>query len=58
MKYIFLTFSGLALPIAYKLQQEGHEVIVGQIEDIKDYVMEEEVKEAHESDFNKKRRLL
>lgn len=57
MKYIFLTFSGLSQPIAYKLQQEGKEVVVGQIEEIKDYVMEEEAGRAKESDFDKKRRL-
>lgn len=57
MKYIFITFSGLSLPIAYKLQQEGHEVIVGQVRDIKDYVMEEEVDHASESNLNKERRL-
>lgn len=57
MKYIFITFEGLALPIAYKLQQEGHDVIVGQIEDIKDYVPEEEAGKAHESDEEKEKRL-
>ena len=57
MKYAFITYSGLSLPVAYKLQQEGNEVIVGQIEDIKEYVMESEIKRAHESDFNRERRL-
>lgn len=57
MKYIFITYSGLSLPIAYKLQQEKNEVIVGQIENIKDYVMEDESEKAIEIDFNKKRRL-
>jgi len=57
MKYIFITYSGLSLPVAYKLQQEGNEVIVGQIEDIKEYVMETEIKKAHESEFNRTRRL-
>lgn len=57
MKYIFITFSGLSQPVAYKLQQEGKEVLVGQIEDIRDYVMEEEAGHAKESDFDKKRRL-
>lgn len=57
MKYVFITYSGLSLPIAYKLQQQGNEVIVGQIEDIKDYVMEEEMKKASESEFNSFRRL-
>ncbi|RDI43386.1 hypothetical protein [Aquicella lusitana] len=57
MKYVFITYSGLSLPIAYKLQQEGNDVTVGQIENIKDYVMEEEVKKATESDFNRERRM-
>lgn len=57
MKYLFITYSGLSLPIAYKLQQEGNEVVVGQIEDIKEYVMEEEAKKASESDFNRQRRM-
>lgn len=57
MKYIFFSYSGLSLPIAYKLQQEGNEVVIGQIEDIKEYVMEEEAKKATESDFNRERRL-
>jgi uncharacterized protein YneR len=57
MKYIFITYSGLSLPVAYKLQQEGNEVLVGQIEDIKDYVMEEEAKKAAERDFNRERRM-
>lgn len=57
MKYIFLTFSGLGLPIAHKLMKEGCEVKVGLIEDIKDYCMEEEIKDAHEEEEEKKRRL-
>src|SRR6185369_10499518 len=57
MKYIFISFSGLSYPIAYKLQQEGHEVIVGRIEDIKQYVVEEEIPTATEDEFIKHRRL-
>lgn len=57
MKYIFITFNGLGLPIAYQLQKDGHEVIVGQIDNVRDYVREEEIDKARESDFNKKRRL-
>ncbi|MEK7605638.1 MAG: hypothetical protein AAB478_03905 [Patescibacteria group bacterium] len=55
MKYIFITFSGLGLPIAYKLHQQGFEVMVGVIQNISDYVMEGEI--AKETDFNRKRRL-
>lgn len=57
MKYIFITFSGLGMPIAYKLQQEGQEVHVGVIEEIKEYVIEEEVKTAHENEYDKQKRL-
>lgn len=57
MKYIFITYSGLSLPVAYKLQQEGNEVLVGQIENIKDYVMEEEARRATESDFDREARM-
>lgn len=57
MKYVFITHNGLALPVAYKLQQEGHEVVVGQIKNVKDYVMEEEAEKAKELDFDRKRRL-
>lgn len=56
MKYIFITFAGLGLPIAYKLIQEGCEVKVGMIEEISEYCMEEEIKTATESEFEKKRR--
>ncbi len=56
MKYIFITYSGLGLPIAYKLIQEGCEVKVGMIDDIKEYCMEEEVATATESEFDKRRR--
>lgn len=57
MKYVFITYSGLSLPIALKLQQEGNDVVVGQIEDVKEYVMEEESKKARESEFNLVRRM-
>jgi len=57
MKYIFITFSGLSLPIAYKLQQEGNDVLIGQIEEIKEYVMEEQAKRALEKDVVRERRL-
>ena len=57
MKYIFITFSGLGYPIAYKLQEQGYEVLVGQIQDVKEYAMEEEVTTVSESDFLKEKRL-
>lgn len=57
MKYIFFSFTGLAYPLAYQLQNEGHEVKVGVIEDIKDYVMEEDMASAHEDDHTRTTRL-
>ena len=30
MKYFFFSFTGLAYPVAYQLQNEGHEVIEAQ----------------------------
>lgn len=57
MKYIFITFSGLGLPIAYKLIQEGYDVTVGVVEEKSEYCMEEEIETAKESEFEKKRRL-
>jgi HEPN domain-containing protein len=33
MKYYFFTLDGISLPVAYKLQQEGNEVIVGMVQD-------------------------
>lgn len=57
MNYFFITFSGMGLPIAQKLQQEGFDVTVGVIENIKDYVIEEEISKTKESEEEKKRRL-
>ncbi len=57
MKYIFFTFSGLGLPIAYKLHQQGYDVQVGMVENIKDYVLEEEVMKATEHPDDTRLRL-
>ena len=56
MKYIYITFDGLALPLAYKLKQEGCDVTVGVVDDIREYVMEEEVGRAKESEEEKNKR--
>lgn len=40
MKYLFITFEGLSLPIAYALQREGQDVTVAQIQDIKELGIE------------------
>lgn len=57
MKYIFITYSGLGLPIAYKLHKALQIVHVGIIEDVKSYVMEEEMGRAKEDETEKKKRL-
>src|SRR5580658_6618642 len=36
MNFVFLTFTGCGLPLAYQLQQAGHHVIVGQVQDAKE----------------------
>ena len=36
MRYAVFTFSGDGLPVAHRLQQEGHDVVVGMVEDIAD----------------------
>lgn len=57
MKYFIFTYIGDALPIAYKLQQEGHEVIVGLVQDKKDVHSEKEGAIKPEDELSKKRRL-
>jgi hypothetical protein len=57
VKYIVFTFYGEGFPIAYRLQQEGHEVIVGQIQTKEETVSKNEKKAAHEDEFEAKLRL-
>ncbi len=57
MKYIFITFARLADPVAYKLKLEGFDVTVGVIENVKEYVMEEEVSGAKEDEYEKQTRI-
>jgi len=42
MKFAFFTYDGHGLPIAFKLQQEGYDVIVGQAENLEHMPNEEE----------------
>lgn len=42
MRYLIITYDGTALPIAYKLKQEGNEVYVFQVENEKDTLIEGE----------------
>lgn len=57
MKYIVFTYDGHGLPIAYNLQQEGHEVIVGQVENKPDVLSPSEKESRFEDELEKKRRL-
>lgn len=43
LKYLFISFGGESLPIAYKLVQEGKTVVYGMIEDNKDILTKDEI---------------
>lgn len=58
MKYYIFTFYGEGFPIAQKLQQEGHEVIVGQGIDLNDLALDRSKEEKPEVPVEKERRLL
>jgi hypothetical protein len=57
MKFAFFTIDGHGLPIAYKLQQEGNDVIVGQVSDWRKLGMEPEAKEEEQNPSIKEARL-
>lgn len=57
MKYIFFTFDGQGLPIAFNLQNEGHSVIVGQVQDKADILSKVERESEDEDEVTKQRRL-
>jgi len=58
MKYIIFTFNGEGLPLAKHLQDEGQEVIVGQVENFKSVLTTmEKRRNGEESTFKKNRRL-
>jgi hypothetical protein len=52
MKFALFTIDGHGLPIAYKLQQEGNDVIVGQGSDWRKLGMEPEAKEEEKKSIN------
>jgi hypothetical protein len=56
MRYAVFTFAGDGLPIAQRLQEEGHEVIVGMVEDAADVVADGETS-LDEDPLGKSRRL-
>lgn len=58
MKYIVFTFDGEGLPVAKRLHDEGHDVIVGQVEEEWDTLTKPEKRKYEEEElFWKKRRL-
>ena len=56
MRYAVFTFTGDALPVAHRLQHEGHDVVVGMVEDVADTVPDGETARA-EDDLTRARRL-
>lgn len=56
MKYIVFTFTGDGLPVAHRLQQEGHDVVVGMVEDVLDTLPDGEAARP-EDDLTRERRL-
>jgi hypothetical protein len=56
MRYVVFTFTGDGLPIAYRLQQEGHDVVVGMVQDVADIRATGEP-ERTEEEITRERRL-
>jgi hypothetical protein len=56
LRYAVFTFTGDALPVAHRLQQEGHDVIVGMVDDVVDTVPDGETARA-EDELTRGRRL-
>ncbi len=57
MKYIVFTYEGNGLALAYHLQQEGHEVIVGQVQNDKGIITSEALQNEEDS-YDTKHRLM
>jgi len=57
VKYAVFSFDGYGLPIAWQLQWEGHDVVVGQVEAQDDVISALEVNVPPESDEARSRRL-
>lgn len=57
MKYAVFTFDGHGLPIAYHLQKEGCDVIVGQVQDKKDTVADNSSENVYENPEDREYRL-
>src|SRR5437868_13331653 len=57
MKYVVFTFAGYGLPIAWKLQQEGRDVLVAQVQDQKDTLTDDESEVVLEQEEERERRL-
>lgn len=57
MKFFVFTFDGYGLPVAQRLQREGHEVVVGQVQDQEQVLAELEKNTPPEDPEMKARRL-
>lgn len=57
MKYIIFTFDGHGFPIAHHLQQEGYDVVVGQVYDKKNILSPVEKDSEYEDPVQRERRL-
>jgi len=56
VRYAVFTFTGDVLPVAHRLQQEGHDVVVGMVEDVQDTLLGGETART-EDDLTRERRL-
>jgi hypothetical protein len=56
VRYAVFTYCGDALPIAYRLQQEGHDVVVGMVEEFADLVPQSDTSR-QEDELARSRRL-
>jgi hypothetical protein len=56
VRYAVFTLSGDGLPLAYRLQQEGHDVVVGMVEDVGD-AAPDGGSQRHEDELTRQRRL-
>lgn len=57
-KYVLFTFSGEGIPVMDKLQKEGEDVLIAQIEDVRDTLTKEELKSPKKESFEEKKRRM
>lgn len=58
MKFVVFTFDGHGLPLAYKLKQEGQDVVVGQIIDPNEVISSQEEAEKEDDEYKQRRLAL